>query len=83
MSTRAEPDLATELVADVKACRLPPPARRRRIREEADVSLRAMAKVLGVTAGALQRWEAGTVTPRRANAVKYGRLLHMLEEAVR
>ncbi|MUN38983.1 hypothetical protein GNZ18_20590 [Actinomadura sp. NEAU-AAG5] len=42
-----------------------------------------MAASLGVTAGAVQRWEQGRVTPRHEHAIAYRRLLDELEQAIR
>ncbi|WP_376766276.1 helix-turn-helix domain-containing protein [Actinomadura litoris] len=67
----------------VRAARLPPPDVRQRIRREAGIPLRTMAASLGVTAGAVQRWEQGRVTPRHEHAIAYRRLLDELEQAIR
>jgi DNA-binding transcriptional regulator YiaG len=51
-----------DLLAVVRSRRqLPPAAERRRIREEAGVSQRELAKALGVSWTAVQRWEAGSL----------------------
>jgi DNA-binding transcriptional regulator YiaG len=63
------------------ANRLPPPWRRRQIRETARVTQRELAAVLGVTVMALNRWERGLTTPRGRNAAAYALLLEQLEAA--
>jgi DNA-binding transcriptional regulator YiaG len=69
-----------ELLEQVRSQRrLPRPAERRRIREEAGVSLRSVAAVLGVTHQAVQNWERGA-TPRD-RAGDYARLLEDLRQA--
>ena len=59
--------------------RLPLPSHRRRIREEAGVSLRAVAAVLGVTHTAVAAWERGA-TPREHSG-EYADLLDELRRA--
>lgn len=69
-----------ELLAQVRARRrLPLPSERRRIREDAGVSLRAVAAALGVSHTAVASWEMG-VTPR-AHRAAYAQLLTELERA--
>jgi DNA-binding transcriptional regulator YiaG len=66
-----------ELLAQVRARRsLPSAAERRRIREEAGVSLRDVAAVLGVSHSLVRHWELGG-TPRKQRAA-YGDLLEEL-----
>jgi DNA-binding transcriptional regulator YiaG len=55
---------------------LPAPSERRRIRETACVSLRDVARALGVSHTAVASWEAGA-TPREHHAA-YARLLEEL-----
>lgn len=51
-----------ELLEQLRAQRrLPTPAERRRIREEAGVSQRALARAIGVSWTSVHRWEAGSV----------------------
>jgi len=69
-----------ELVGQLREARLPSPATRRRIREEAGVTLREAAAVLGVHPVTVLRWEHGRVPPRRENATAYKRLLRTLEK---
>jgi len=57
---------------------LPLPADRRRIREAAGLSLRAVAAALGVSHTAVANWEAGG-TPREQERGSYGRLLEELD----
>ena len=49
------------------------------IRVQAGLSQGDIARALGVTAGAVSRREAGTRVPRGALAVRYARLLELLE----
>jgi DNA-binding transcriptional regulator YiaG len=42
---------------------LPPPPERRRLREQAGLSVREFASALGVSASALTRWEIGEREP--------------------
>jgi transcriptional regulator with XRE-family HTH domain len=58
--------------------KLPLPADRRRIREAAGLSLRAVAAALGVSHTAVANWEAGR-TPREQELAAYGRLLEELD----
>jgi transcriptional regulator with XRE-family HTH domain len=43
----------------------------RRLREQAGVSLRTMARAVGVRASTLIRWEAGRVRPREGTALAW------------
>jgi DNA-binding transcriptional regulator YiaG len=61
--------------------RLPEPPRRRQIRENAGVSQRELAGVLGVSVMAVNRWERGLTKPRGRYAAAYGVLLEKLEAA--
>lgn len=63
------------------AKRLPPPWRRRQIREEARVSQYDIAAVLDVSVMSINRWERGLTRPRGAHAAAYLALLEQLEEA--
>lgn len=83
VTTSALPAAAADLVATVQASRLPKPAERRRIRERAGLSIRAVADALGVSPSAVLKWELGTAIPRRHHAAAYGALLHALDEATR
>jgi transcriptional regulator with XRE-family HTH domain len=60
---------------------LPPPERRRRIRERAGVSRRTVAAAVGVTPSALAFYEAGKRTPRGERLAKYLEALAILEDA--
>jgi DNA-binding transcriptional regulator YiaG len=69
-----------QLLERVRARRsLPQAAERRRIREEAGVSLRDLAAVLGVSHSLVRYWEQGG-TPREQRAA-YTELLARLKEA--
>lgn len=61
---------------------LPPPSRRRRIREDARVSARRMATAMGVAVSTLLRWEEGA-TPHPEHAQRYREFLDALEEVSR
>jgi transcriptional regulator with XRE-family HTH domain len=43
----------------------------KRLREQAGVSLRTMARAVGVRASTLIRWEAGRVRPREGTALAW------------
>lgn len=81
-STSAASDPVQALAAQVRASRLPPPQRRRRIREDAGVSLRQGARSLGTDPMTLLRWERGEVNPRTDHAIAYRQFLDALEQAV-
>ncbi len=69
------------LIRRVKAARLPAPDERRKIRLSAGVSLEELAAELGVTPGAVSRWELGQSEPRTKNALAYRALLDALKKA--
>jgi DNA-binding transcriptional regulator YiaG len=72
------------LVAKITAAKLPPPARRRRIREAAGVPLHEAAAVIDVSTMTLLRWERGLCEPRtREDRARYRELLDRLAEAVK
>lgn len=60
--------------------RLPVPAERRRIREEAGISLRVFADALGVSHTAVASWERGA-TPRELRS-EYAQLLEEIADAL-
>jgi transcriptional regulator with XRE-family HTH domain len=67
-----------ELLERVRSRRdLPVASERRRIREDAGVSLRDVADALGVSHTAVAKWEAGAMPREQRNA--YGRLLEELK----
>jgi DNA-binding transcriptional regulator YiaG len=68
---------ATEqLLAQVRARRiLPPAAERRRIREDAHVSQHEIAKAVGVSWTAVYRWEQGSRPRLREHEIRYADLL--------
>lgn len=64
--------------------RLPPPAARRQLREQAGLSQLDVARALDVTREAVALWEAGARTPRPETAITYLALLDRLAgEALR
>jgi DNA-binding transcriptional regulator YiaG len=66
-----------ELLENVRSRRrLPPAAQRRQIREAAGVSQRELARALGVSWTAVQRWEAGARP--RAHVPQYALALEEL-----
>jgi len=71
-----------ELVARAElASRLPSPERGRLIRERAGVTQLELAAAVGVSKGALERWERGEARPRGRHAAAYVALLEQLEAA--
>lgn len=68
-----------QLLANRKS--LPPPERRRAIREGAGISLRQMGDALDVTGSCIKKWEEGAAEPRPRNLHEYVQLLKDLEEA--
>jgi len=81
-SKQKSPAVLERLVEEVRAARLPSAARRRWIREEAGVSLREAAKVMGVNKMTVYHWENGR-EPTRSNAIIYGQFLEALEQALK
>lgn len=72
-----------ESLADlVRASRLPEPTERQRIRREANVPLRRMGEIIGVSGMTILSWERGVTQPRLDHAAAYGRLLDQLAEAI-
>lgn len=65
-----------------RCVQLPPPSQRRRIREDAHVSLRELARALGVTHAAIRNWEAGK-GPGQHKVTQYANLLAELERITR
>ena len=57
----------------------PPPEERRRIRMEAQVSLRELADALGVSPMAVMRWEKGALPRSHQTVHEYRELLAALE----
>jgi len=72
-----------DLIARMRASRLPPPAARRSIRLAAGVSLRELAEAFPIPVSPMTvlRWEKGQTAPRRNHAVAYRRLLDELQRA--
>jgi DNA-binding transcriptional regulator YiaG len=79
ITTSADSDPIAEMVAQVRASRLPEPEERSRIREGAGVSRRAMARACGVTVATVIKWEAGS-QPRSRHAAVYQAALSALEQ---
>jgi len=70
-----------ELLAKVRSARkLPFPHERRRIREQAGVSLRELAAAIGVSHVAIARWESGAQPAAPTHVIAYGRLLGELRQ---
>ena len=71
-----------ELLERVRSRRtLPPAAERRRIREAAGVAQRELARALGVSWTAIQRWESGAMP--RSHVDDYAGALRGLRELSR
>jgi transcriptional regulator with XRE-family HTH domain len=68
------------LVERLRAARLPAPSARRKIREDAGVSLRVGADALGVEVLTLRRWESGTPPRRLDDQIRYAEFLDRLSE---
>ncbi|WP_130445344.1 helix-turn-helix transcriptional regulator [Kribbella rubisoli] len=68
------------LVERLRAARLPAPASRKSIREEAGATLRDIADELAVSPVTVLRWEQGKSEPRLEHAIRYRRLLDELRE---
>jgi DNA-binding transcriptional regulator YiaG len=74
--TQVEELLAVARLRD----RLPTPRERRRIREQAGLSLREIAHAIDVSASAVALWETGKRQPRGSHLTAYVTLLTRLEE---
>ncbi len=59
---------------------LPKPSDRRLIREAAGVSQRELARALGVSWTAVQRWEAGSRPRHRSHVIEYRKALEGLRQ---
>lgn len=66
-----------QLLAELEASRLPPPAVRRSLRVSAGISCRQLGGLTGVTATTVSRWERGA-QPRVAHAIQYREVLDAL-----
>jgi DNA-binding transcriptional regulator YiaG len=64
-------------LSHLQASRLPSPAVRRGIREDAGVSCRQLAVLVGVTTTTITRWERGA-TPHAEHAIRYREVLEAL-----
>jgi DNA-binding transcriptional regulator YiaG len=84
MITKLDIDLLGDALERSRALRsLPPVPTRQRLRERVCVSQTAIAAALGVTPGAVSRWERGERTPRGASLQGYLKMLDRLaREAV-
>jgi len=82
MALQPEPAEFDSLVTKIRESRLPSPAVRREIRENAGVSVREAAAANGVSPMTYLRWEHGQVQPRRAHAIKFRAFLDALQRAV-
>jgi DNA-binding transcriptional regulator YiaG len=85
VTVNVDPGALADVADELRAIQLPEKHRRQRIREDAGLSLRAMAAYMArlgvdVTAETIRRWEQG-VTPRREHAVVYRQLLDTMEAA--
>jgi len=54
----------------------------RRLREQAGLSLRQMARILEIQPGSLSRWERGINTPRLEDAIKWAQACNELEDTL-
>jgi transcriptional regulator with XRE-family HTH domain len=59
---------------------LGPTGRGRRLRQEAGLSVRELARFLGVKASTLTRWETGQTHPRGEAGVRWVATCHAIEE---
>lgn len=79
MVTKTSTDRVGALIARVRTGKaLPEPAERKRIREQAGVSLRQAGAAVGVSFMAIVRWEAGAQPREPQHLLAYGRLLDEL-----
>lgn len=75
------PDGIAQLVARIQARRtLPPPDRRRSIREAVGASQPECARALGVSRQGFAHWETGRRTPKGEHLDAYADLLRALAE---
>ena len=81
LAKTGRPGAIEALAREVRDSRLPAATVRRRIRQDAGVSLRAAARALEVDPMTILRWEKGQ-EPSRSHAVAYRQLLDALTEAV-
>jgi transcriptional regulator with XRE-family HTH domain len=56
--------------------------RSERLREAAGLTQADLARLVGVTAAAVSRWEAGLRTPRGTSAIAYAKALRRVEEMI-
>lgn len=74
-------DRLDEVVAIVQARRdLPSHEQRRRIRQEAKVSLATIAELCGVSRETVRLWESGAHEPYDQHVVRYSDVLWRIEE---
>lgn len=71
-------DQNTELIVEGRAAG--PSGRARRIRQAARFNQSDMARLVGVTPAAVNRWEAGERVPRESEAIAFAKALRRLEE---
>jgi HTH-type transcriptional regulator/antitoxin MqsA len=71
----------SDLLAEVRDGRLPPPKVAAAIRVAAGVTQERLAAELGVHRVSVVRWETGRRHPRGAQRAAYGRLLRDLQAA--
>ncbi|MDA8314741.1 MAG: helix-turn-helix domain-containing protein [Actinomycetota bacterium] len=63
--------MTRELAQLTRAYRLSSTGEGRQIREESGISLRLLARTIGVNQGELSRWERGVARPRPGSAVRW------------
>jgi DNA-binding transcriptional regulator YiaG len=73
--------LASALAVARARRRLPPPDRRRQIRERAGLTPEQLAQIVGVAGPTIRRWERGLREPRAAHVERYLAALTRLTEA--
>jgi transcriptional regulator with XRE-family HTH domain len=66
-------------ITDLLRARRSAVERGRRVREAAGLSQRDLADELGVSEATISRWESNVTRPRRADALRYRRLLDKIE----
>lgn len=76
------PDLYAAANSSSATAATPAPEEAKRLRIENHLPAASVAAAVGASESSLLRWESGRAKPRGFAAVKYGRVLKLLAEAV-